>query len=248
MNALAPFEHEPRWVAWRNEMRGGKLSKVPYCPSSNRRAKADDPSTWGVRSAAEDRARKIVNGHGSGGIGIELGDLGDGYSLGGVDLDSCRQVDGALEPWAVEVIERFKSYAEVSPSNTGAKNVFKYRTADLEKLQPELSEGGGRSFKRSGAGKDHPPAIEVYLGSRYFAITEQRIDFAPDEIVTVDAETLLWLLTDYGPAFAGAQAEAGGTIRVDLSSSPHKSKSKDNSRSGKAWRLGAKLKRDGGPN
>ena len=78
--AFNPFNFNLRWVAWKNEPRDGKLTKVPYSPHTGHEAKADDPRTWNTRSAAEARARNIVNGKG-GGIGIELGDLGDGTSL-----------------------------------------------------------------------------------------------------------------------------------------------------------------------
>jgi len=54
---------EPRWVAWRNEDRGRKPTKIPYAPKGQR-AKADDPSTWGTRAEAEARAAKIINGQG----------------------------------------------------------------------------------------------------------------------------------------------------------------------------------------
>src|SRR3954447_23027333 len=90
-SAMTPFDSlagEPRWVAWRIEMRGGKATKVPYAPKGGR-AKAGDPSTWGTRAEADARARVIVNGHHSGGIGIELGDLGGDTYLAGFDLDSC---------------------------------------------------------------------------------------------------------------------------------------------------------------
>ena len=55
MPALDSLAGEPRWVAWRNERRGDKLAKIPYAPDG-RKAKADDPSTWGTRIAAETRA------------------------------------------------------------------------------------------------------------------------------------------------------------------------------------------------
>src|SRR3954453_2596659 len=136
-NAFEALAGERRWVAWRNEMRKGKPTKVPYCPHSAHEAKADDYRTWNTRSAAEARARIIVNGQG-GGIGLELGDLQDGFSLGGIDLDTCRQEDGEFEPWAIDVIRRIGSYTEISPSGTGAKVFFKYRTPDLEGLRPAL--------------------------------------------------------------------------------------------------------------
>ena len=84
---MDPLASATRWVAWRNEPRGDKLTKVPYAPSGGT-AKADDPATWATRAAAETRAQQLINGHG-GGIGIELGDLGADTYLGGMDLDSC---------------------------------------------------------------------------------------------------------------------------------------------------------------
>ena len=100
--AFHEFAEVPRWVAWRNQNRNGRTTKIPYSPHSGH-AKADDPRTWGTRSAAELRASYLVNGEG-GGIGIELGDLSDGISLGGIDLDTCRREDGTFETWAREII------------------------------------------------------------------------------------------------------------------------------------------------
>src|SRR5689334_15426881 len=138
MSAVTAFnflDFEARWVCWRNEMRNGKKTKVPYSPHGGE-AKADDPQTWNTRSAAEARARNLVNGQG-GGIGIELGDLGDGTSLGGVDLDSCSS-EGEVKPWAMEVIQRLDSYTEISPSGTGAKIFFRYATKELPLLRAEM--------------------------------------------------------------------------------------------------------------
>jgi hypothetical protein len=62
----SPFDavaQELRWVAWRNELRSGKMTKVPYAPNG-KKAKADDPATWGTRAEAEARAAKLVNGQG----------------------------------------------------------------------------------------------------------------------------------------------------------------------------------------
>jgi hypothetical protein len=94
---LDAFASEHRWVAWCNELRGRKPTKVPYAPSG-KRAKADDPSTC-TRAEAEARAAKIVNGLG-GGVGILLGDLGADTFLAGIDLDSCLSESSTLTPWA----------------------------------------------------------------------------------------------------------------------------------------------------
>jgi putative DNA primase/helicase len=86
--SLAALPSLPRWVAWQTEERepGKPPTKVPYAPSGRRRAKADDPATWGTRTDAERRAALLPKLFGLGGVGLELGDLGDGYCIGGLDL------------------------------------------------------------------------------------------------------------------------------------------------------------------
>jgi hypothetical protein len=172
---LVALSDHPRWVAWQTEERepGKPRTKVPYSPVSGAKARADDPSTWGSRSAAEARAARLPKPFGVGGVGIQLGDLGDGRSIGGIDLDSCRDEDGSLAPWASEIIDRLETYAEVSPSGRGAKLFFTYATADIAKLRAAMGTEYGKMWK-AGSG-EHPPAIELHLGNRYFAVTDEHL-------------------------------------------------------------------------
>ena len=112
MSAFASLAGEARWVAWRAEQRSsnGKPTKIPYSQPSLK-ARADDPSTWQARDAAEQLATKIVNGLG-GGIGIELGDIGADLYLGGLDLDSCIDEHGCLALWAEQILVELPTYAE----------------------------------------------------------------------------------------------------------------------------------------
>ena len=114
MTALDALASETCWVAWRNEARGCKLTKVPYAPDG-RRSKANNPSTWGIRTAAEACAANIVKGSG-GGIGIQLGDLGIGLCLCGIDLGSCIAEDGRVAPWGAKILSAIPTYTERSPS------------------------------------------------------------------------------------------------------------------------------------
>jgi putative DNA primase/helicase len=220
----------PVWVAWRYEDRDGKPTKVPFAPNGAY-AKADDPVTWGSRRAAEARARRIIDGLG-GGIGVILGiDCGDGTALGGIDLDACRSPEGDFDRWAIEITERFGSYAEVSPSGTGAKVFFRYRAEDLPRLREIMGTATGKKFARR-TGNDHPPAIEIYLSRRYFAVTGDPLD-GSSELRLIDFADLEWISTDSGPAFVGcsnADAAFG-------------SRSGDGSRSGAAFRLGMRMRR-----
>jgi hypothetical protein len=48
----------------------------------------------------------------------------DGTMLMGIDLDRCVDADDYIESWMVEVLDRFDTYAEVSPSGNGLKVFF----------------------------------------------------------------------------------------------------------------------------
>jgi hypothetical protein len=176
MPALDALADEPRWVAWRRELRGGKPSKVPYAPHGGK-AKADDPSTWGNRAAAEIRSASIVNGSG-GGIGIQLGDLGADLHLCGIDLDSCIADDGTLAQWAVEITSTIPTYTERSPSGRGLKIFFYAANQDvrpfLNRIGVQPDTWGTRRGIPGQDGRDHGPAIEIYLARLYFAVTEDR--------------------------------------------------------------------------
>ena len=236
MTTLAALAGVPRWVAWRPEPRKGKLTKVPYAPDE-RTAKSDDPATWGTRAEAEACAARMPCPHGPGGVGLELGDHA-GLALGGIDLDTCRDpATGAIEPWATEVIERFGSYAEVSPSGTGVKVFFAFDGADLPALRTAMGTPYGKQWKRPGG--DHPPAIELYLGNRYFAVTDQRLDGAPAGLRLVPTDTVLWLIREAGPAFVERDRPAsGGEGRTR--------RPRDGSRSARAFRIAREVKRGGG--
>ena len=129
MSELQDFVAQSCWVAWRNDMRDGKLTKVPYC-APDRHAEADDPSTWLTHDRAAALAEVIVNGTG-GGVGNRTGRCGDVW-LAGVDLDTCRdQQTGAIVSWARDVLDRLDTYAETSPSGSGVKALFLIHPEDI---------------------------------------------------------------------------------------------------------------------
>lgn len=196
---LADLAHDRRWTAWRNEENDGDLIKTPY-QRAGRRSASDDPSTWLTHAEAIAVAEGIVNGTG-GGVGIWFGDHRDTW-LAGIDLDTCRNLEtGALEPWAATVLDRFDSYAEVSPSGTGIKIFFAMASEDVAALRSRMGAQNGRQFK-AGSGK-HPPAVELYVDRRYFAVTWEGLEDAPAHLRVVPLSDVLWLIEDFGPSFAG---------------------------------------------
>jgi len=231
--ALDALADEKRWVAWRNELRGGKLTKVPYA-ADGKKAKADDPATWGIRAEAEAAATKLVNGQG-GGVGIELGDLGNDIHLAGIDLDSCLSENDQLAPWAAAILNLVPSYTEVSPSGHGLKLFFYVASEDgrafLDRIGAQPHQWGVRRDVPGEDPRAHGPAIEVYLSHRYFTVTGALWATAPNELAMLDGETLERLALLIPPARSGAdRRDKGGG---------------DSSRSAIAYRKGSQLHREG---
>jgi primase-polymerase (primpol)-like protein len=121
------------WTAWLTEERKNKttgevkFTKVPYQAVTSE-SRSNDPTTWISIDGAEAVASTegFING-GIGGVGLWLGiEYGTEYRVGGVDLDTCLTPSG-LAPWAKQIIERFNTYGEISPSKTGIKLYFLYR-------------------------------------------------------------------------------------------------------------------------
>jgi hypothetical protein len=231
MSAFDSLADEPRWVAWRSELRGGKPTKIPYAPRGGK-AKADDPSTWGSRAAAEACAARIVNDSG-GGIGIMLGDLGGDTHLAGIDLDSSLDADGLIKPWAAEILTVAGSYAEISPSGRGLK-VFAYLPSAevrpfLDRIGAPRGQWGTRRDVPGEDARDHGPAIEIYCAGRYFTVTMKRWPNAPDAIALLEDETLVRLASLIPPSKRSRALTGCG----------------DNSRSATAFRRGAEMRKGG---
>jgi primase-polymerase (primpol)-like protein len=91
----AELSERAQWVCWRSEVRDGKPTKVPYCPTRPReRASTTDPETWGTFEQAS--AVEGVDG-----IGYVFSE-DDPYS--GIDLDNC--IDGST----LETLMRASSF------------------------------------------------------------------------------------------------------------------------------------------
>jgi len=102
---LSALTQRPQWVAHRQ--------KQPINPGTRKLASPTDPRTWGTFDAARSLH---LQGHAD----------GVGYVISAdtpemcIDLDKCVDaVTGTVEPWAMEVVESFGSYTELSPSGTG---------------------------------------------------------------------------------------------------------------------------------
>lgn len=166
-----------RWVVWRNDtIPGGRTTKVPYDARTMRRAKSNDPNTWATYADAQAAAQGDST---MAGVGIMLGDLGDGRTLCGVDLDDCI-VGGAVVEKAAEIIRSIPTYWETSPGGFGVKG-FGYG---------KKPDGSRAVCQVDGFGQ-----IEVYDSGRWFAVTGQDISSLP---VADVQQPLVSLLEEYG--------------------------------------------------
>jgi hypothetical protein len=157
----AEFKAQSIWCLWRYEERDGKQTKVPYQPSGSR-ASSTNRATW---SSFADCLAVEANFDG-------LGVFADG-SHTFIDLDKCI-VGGEIEPWALAVLSRMNSYAELSPSKTGL-HVF-------------VLGAVSKASKINGC--------EAYSSSRFFTVTGKHVDSTPLVINAMSAEDLEELRDD----------------------------------------------------
>lgn len=164
-----------QWVNWKTIVRRGKQTKIPIQPNGMS-AKSTDPNTWCDFSELADRE-----------IGFVFTQA-DPYI--GIDLDGCRNPEtGKLDDWAREIVLRFGSYAEISPSKTGVKIFGIADSVWRNKNKTELP-GNGYLGKK--------PGIEVYDCGRYFAVTGRNLS-GLNQLVNVD-DSLEWLAEKFSMA------------------------------------------------
>ena len=188
-NVPAEIKARRRWVVWRcvaRQDRKGrwKWTKVPYqaCPPPPDevfwpRAKSNDPSTWASYDAALETYLQEPCWDG---LGFMLGD-----DHAGVDCDRCVTPEGAVEPWAEEVVRQINSYTEISPSGTGVKIL----------ALGNLPEGRRRTGH-----------LEMYSETRFFALTGHRLPGTPRTVEPRQNE----LVQLHARVFPQGQAKGNG--------------------------------------
>lgn len=189
---LVAMTSKQQWVLWKNVVRNGKPSKVPFT-LTGKPARVNDPITW----STYDECARSVNGYE--GIGFVFT---EGDPFVGIDLDGCRDPEsGVIADWAQKVINLAESYTEVSPSGTGIK-IF---------LQGEWPHGGQKRNLDEPRVSNKMPGIEVYSTSRYFTITGDRISERADD-AEERQEPLDWLFKTYF-------ADGRPVVRTDVNTS-----------------------------
>jgi putative DNA primase/helicase len=174
-----------QWVPWRYETPKGKRTKVPINPANGRRARSNKPETWGTFDEALAACRRFN----CAGVAFVFSPNDDYF---GIDLDACRNPEtGELMPWADEIVKRFATYTEVSPSGTGVKLIGR----------GTLPKGKGREKKLDDVKRfgDKSPAIEVYCQKRFFCLTGQHLPDSPPTCESRQEQLDMLLAEEFPP-------------------------------------------------
>lgn len=135
-----------QWILWKLVERDGKATKVP-CDATGKPVPVNDPASW---LSFDDACAAHAGSDKTSGIGFCFTEA-DPFV--GIDLDDCLPLAGD----GLRILERFRTYAEVSPSGTGVKLI------GLGSLP-----GGARNRTKDVEGFGQ---IEVYDRDRFFTIT-----------------------------------------------------------------------------
>jgi Primase C terminal 2 (PriCT-2) len=204
---LASLFDRPLWCGWdkQPQRNGGKPTKVPFDPKTNRRVDVQNYKAQNFGSRAEAHSWAMLKSErvasAERGIGLVLTPLDDEWELCGIDVDSVRNIStGEIEDdRAKTVLDRIHSHTEVSPSKTGVKifGICRIKGRAAARLV-------NRKFKESATG-GHERGIELFLG--YFTVTNDQ--FGPDTVLReIPIEALKWLAEEHGPTFQGRKTKA----------------------------------------
>lgn len=162
-----------QWICWRLEpnTKDGRDSKIPYNPLTGRKASSTNPNDWSTLDDAIAAKEQYLYT----GLGFVFAKSG---GLVGIDIDHCRDKNtGELSDTAKDILERFPSYTEISPSGTGLHIFYK----------GEMPAKGNKNTKTG---------VEMYAHSRYFTMTGDRLPGTPDYIAE-DNGALAWIHENY---------------------------------------------------
>ena len=138
------------------------------------------------------------------------------------------------------MIERFNTYAEVSPSGTGVK-LFSMMTAEefakLDTLLGLNKKGEQLTRKTFAAGKHREVAIDT---ARFYAVTDERLE-GYSKLRWVPFEDVEWFVKVAGPKYLATQKSGNGHGFAETVTSINAThagvKQRDESRSGDAYRF-----------
>lgn len=184
----------PQWVNWKAISREGRPTKMPVRPDGTP-ASSTEPKTWSS-------FKEVAEASGTfSGVGFVFS---ESDCFIGIDLDGCRDPkSGQLDDWAREIVLQFRTYTEVSPSETGVKlfGSSGSKWPHRNKIDLPLPMVHGKA-----------PGVEVYDAGRFFCVTGRQLKDM-HSITPVD-EHFDWLADKIGMRHAEMPI-AGDGIRLE---------------------------------
>jgi hypothetical protein len=164
----------PQWILWKMTVKNGKPTKVP-CLADGTPVSVKEQTSWHPfeDAVALHHANRAILA----GVGFCFTEDDPFF---GIDLDACLPNLGGD---AQEILRRFATYAEVSPSGTGIKLIGLGRKADDARSNTTDVDG----FYK----------LEVYDRDRFFTITGQQWGFDLD--IEPQQDELDWLMAKFLP-------------------------------------------------
>jgi hypothetical protein len=169
--SLDEVKQQRRFVCWKREVVKGKETKVPYMPSSGRRAMSNNLATWSTYVECESVS-------GFDGVGIVLGRVDD-ISVIGVDFDKCCEAfEGKFTPESRKIVIALDSYGEYSPNGYGAHVLC---LADFPEEYRGINTGKkGDSIVRPGPDFKQ---IEIKGSGFYFTLSGRHLSKTPNDLM-----------------------------------------------------------------
>lgn len=162
----------PSWVGFTDD-------KMPINPETGNAARINDSDTWSDYETAAEYCERTGDY-----LGFALDDSND---IVFVDLDGCRDPEtGDVEEWAVDIINRVDSYAELSKSGTGY-HILARGDIDLHANKQKM--------ENETVDVDKTSEIEVYVDGRFAIFTFEHVAGTPTDLTTCD--NLQGVYSDY---------------------------------------------------
>jgi hypothetical protein len=184
--AIEELAKLPQWVVWREiaVKDRPKPVKMPVNPATGDQAKSNDPHTWGTFEQCAERSDRI-------GFVFSLTD-----PYGGVDLDCCRDPEtGEIHQNAWDIIRRFNSYTEISPSKTGVKIFGRFALPPRSGKEAAWNWVDNRKVARVKGATTPQAEIAIFDQGRYFTVTGEHLEGTPWTIQDCEAAAH-WLIAE----------------------------------------------------
>ena len=170
------------------------------------RASTSKPHQWLPSETAEALAATFQDMGPTASVGALLDAMPGGHDrLTCVDLDAARDADtGVMQPWADEVLRRFPSFTEFSPSGRGLHVLCFTTDDDLAAAGLIGGDAKARNVSWKGCAPDgeKAPGVDLLL-TGFITVTGAALPGCVDRIARASVDALRWLAEELGPSLAG---------------------------------------------